>query len=167
MKNQLWSATLLILTIGFGSSVFAQKGSFSTNATVGVTTPILDNGIGVHLGINPSYALFSHLSVEGQLSFIHTNVNGAFISGNEEKVNAGNALVGGRLYFTAPEKNLRPYLNLLLGGNYTRQKRDGGEITANFGPGISIGGFLEMRKLLVGLSFDTPQNIVLKAGFSF
>ncbi len=111
--------------------------------------------------------MFFHLSVEGQLSYIHTDISGAFISGGEEKVNAGNALVGGRLYFTAREKKLRPYLNLLLGGNYTQENQDGGETTANFGPGFSVGGFLEMQKLLIGLSIDSPQNIVLKAGFIF
>lgn len=167
MKYQLWTTVLLMLTIGFSSSVFAQKGSFTTNATVGVTTPILDNGIGVHLGINPSYALFSHFSIEGQLSFIHTNVKGAFISGKEEKVNAGNALVGGRLYFTAPEKNLRPYLNLLLGGNYTQEKQEDGETTANFGPGFSAGAFLEVHQFVVGGTFDTPQNLILKVGYIF
>lgn len=167
MKINFWFVSLFVLVIGFSPAVFAQKGHFSTNATVGVTTPILDNGIGVHLGVNPSYALFSHLSLEGQLSYIHTDISGAFISGGEEKVNAGNALVGGRLYFTAPEKKLRPYLNLLLGGNYTQEKREGGETTANFGPGFSVGGFFEIQRFLVGVTFDSPQNIILKAGYIF
>ncbi len=167
MKNYLWSIPLFVLAMGFGSSVMAQKGSFSTNATIGITSPILDNGIGFHLGVNPSYALFSHLSIEGQVSYIHTDINGYFISGGEGTLDAGNALVGGRLYLTHPDNQVRPYINLLFGGNFTQEKRVAGETTAMFLPGFSAGGFLEIHKFLVGVTFDSPKNIILKAGYIF
>ncbi len=167
MKNKR-TKNLLIIVIFFHLAFLlnAQKDNFSTAAFSGLSTPILDNGIGLHLGINPSYSLFSHLSIEGQISYVYTNITGSFISGNEAKTNAFNTLLGGRLYFNSESRKTRFYINLLMGGNYNVTYRSSEKMT-EYIIGLSGGGYVEREHLLFGISFDTPQNLILKIGYVF
>jgi len=50
-----------------GTVVKAQDNKFSNTAILGVGTPILDNGIGFHIGYNPSLSVHEYFAVEGQL----------------------------------------------------------------------------------------------------
>lgn len=163
--TQSFALALCILSC---SVTYAQKGNFSTLLTGGVATPILDNGIGYHIGLNPCWSLSNHISIEGQLSYAAVEIDGAFISGAQGTVKTFNALAGGRLYILSPEKNVRPYINLLLGGMLSD---DQSENTTNrnpeFGVGLSTGAFLEIKRFVVGVSFDTPSNLILKAGYNF
>ncbi|MEL6922794.1 MAG: hypothetical protein AAFO94_02020 [Bacteroidota bacterium] len=158
---------LLTMLLVFLQEVMAQASSFSFNATIGVATPVVDNGVALHLGFNPAYALSSRFSVEGQLSYLRTQITGSFLSGNKGHNNSVNLLAGGRLYLNAEEKNTRIYLNALLGGTYSRetineQKRDG-----ILGLGFSGGLHFSFSSWVIGVSLDTPQHLLLKAGYTF
>ncbi len=157
---------LIILAILFsGTLANAQSNNFSALATVGLSAPILDSGSGYHVGINPSYLLSNNFSIEGQLSYLATKINGSFLSGNEGKSNAANALVGGRLYLTSAASPNRFYFNLLVGISYNKEEINSLTQEGMINPGFSAGAFMELKKLVLGLSFDTPQNLVLKAGY--
>jgi len=148
----------------------AQTNDFSNTVVVGVGTPMLDNGIGFHVGYNPSFSVHEYFAVEGQLSYFYTNLTGSFISGNTGTVQSVNLLTGGRLYFTSEDKNVRPYINLLIGGMYNREfmERIGGSnTTSEFGLGGSAGAYVNISRFVIGLSLDTPQNFILKVGYTF
>ncbi len=83
------------LFFSISAYTYAQQSPFSTSATVGLTSPLLDNGLGIHLGVNPAYALLPHVAVEGQLSYLYTNISGSFLSGNTGHYHAVNSLAGG------------------------------------------------------------------------
>ncbi len=68
MKN------LKVVLIGF--LVFISSLSFAqinVAATVGIANPILDNGFGIQVGVNPSFELTEYFSLESQFSLIHIN----------------------------------------------------------------------------------------------
>lgn len=163
MKKNL--VLLLLLTAGLLTN--AQKNNFTVSTTLGVTTPILDSGIGFHVGVNPAYALFSIFSIEGQISYSFTKVNSSFISGNKGINNSINTLVGGRLYLNSDERTNRFYLNLLVGGNYTKEEENREQYNGDFNMGLSGGVFFESNKFLMGFSYETPQNILFKIGYVF
>jgi len=167
MKYAIKKYILIFVLLLFTFSIKAQKNNFSSSANIGISTPILDNGIGFHIGLNPAYALHSHFSVEGQISYAYTKISGSFLSGNEGNISSINALAGGRLYFNAEEKTTRFYLNFLLGGNYNVEAIDNIDKGGEFGMGFSGGVFCEWNNLLVGAAYETPQNVVLKIGYIF
>ena len=159
--KQFFILSVLILS---GLGIQAQETSFSTAITAGPTTPTLDNGLGLHLGVNPAYAISPFLSLEGQLSYLYTFAGTTFLTGEEVNGQAVNILAGGRVYLLSEERKNRLYLNLLLGGNYNREAaRD--VITSEWNLGFSLGGYLERNRFLIGLSYDTPQNVILKVGY--
>lgn len=49
-----------------------QNNTFSLTPNIGISTLLLEESIGFHLGANPAYALSRNLSLEGQISFVHT-----------------------------------------------------------------------------------------------
>lgn len=163
--NKQIEALLIVALLFSGSLLNAQSNNFSTLATIGINTPILDNGVGYHIGINPSYLLSNSFSAEGQLSYLTTQINGSFLSGNDGKSNAVNALVGGRLYLTSAANPNRFYLNLLLGLSYNKEEINSVTQEGMINPGFSAGAFVELKKLVIGLSFDTPQNLGIKVGY--
>jgi len=165
MSKHIEKALLIVVLLFLGSWVNAQSNNFSSLVTIGVSTPILDNGIGYHVGINPSYLLSNNFSIEGQLSYLNTQVSSSFLSGNDEKSNAVNALVGGRLYLTSAANPNRFYLNLLVGINYNREEVNSVTQEGMINPGFSAGAFVELKRLVIGLSVDTPQNLGIKVGY--
>ncbi|RMG72612.1 MAG: hypothetical protein D6722_05155 [Bacteroidetes bacterium] len=146
--------------------VQAQDRAFSTTLQAGLANPLLDNGIGFHVGVNPTYALEPVFSLEGQLSYAYTRVNSSFISGDQGHAHALNALAGGRLYIAPAHSQLRPYLSLLLGVYRGQETINGVQETATWGLGFSGGAYFQWRRMVAGLSFDTPQNIILKVGYT-
>lgn len=157
--------TLMMLSLGL--VINAQKSNYSTLLTTGVTTGVLDSGLGFHLGINPSYAVTSNLSIEGQVSYLYLKTNSSFIAGNTISSNAVNALAGARLYLNSAESTKRFYINLLLGANYNQEESNSVERDGEFDTGLSAGAFLELNKFVIGISYDTPQNAVFKLGLRF
>ncbi|MEL6135259.1 MAG: hypothetical protein AAFR59_18030, partial [Bacteroidota bacterium] len=158
---------LLLVLLACALLTKAQDRPFSTALAVGITTPILDNGLGFYTGIHPSYHLSSHFSLEGQVSYLYTSISGSFLSGEQATSHAINTLAGGRLYLNGEASKYRFFLNLLLGGNYTQEQTEGMAGEGAFGLGFSGGGYMQVGKLWLGLSYDTPQNVVLKAGYRF
>lgn len=164
MKNKIYGCLFFLLVT---LSTYAQEKDFSISPFVGVTMPILDNGVGAYAGINTSYSITSRFAIEGQVSYLNTKVNSSFLSGNEGVINSANALVGGRVYLSPQEKKTRFYLNALVGGNYSKESVNSIEGDTEFTLGFSGGGFVQIKNFIVGLSYETPQNIVLKAGYNF
>ena len=156
---------LLLLSSFFLSmhiTSIAQKRNFSISPTIGLNIPILDNGVGFHIGLNPAYSISNRFAIEGQVSFAYVKINGAFISGEQNTQSNFNALLGARFYILSKEKKARPYLNLLIGG-MQNQESDYMEFTV----GASTGVFVDINRFLVGLSFETPGNVILKVGYTF
>jgi len=158
---------LLLALISLGLISNAQKSSLSVSPIIGLTMPILESGIGFHIGINPAFSLSPRLSVEGQISYSYTNISSSFLSGNQGSDNSILSLIGGRLYLNSEEKTVRFYLSYLLGGMYRIEEINGIKNEGEFGIGFSGGFFLEWNKFLAGISGDTSDNIVLKIGYVF
>ena len=168
MYKSINKTFLLCIFLSFGLFANAQNSKFESSVFLGVSAPILDSGIGYHVGINPTYTLTSYLSAEASFSFIYTQINGAFLSGDKGHSNSVNAVVGGRLYFNSDEKKNRIYINFLLGGFYSNEDFEDNMNDEDFyDVGLSTGAYLELNRFLIGVSLDTPQNLTLKAGFIF
>jgi len=75
---------LLLLIVCTVVTIQAQESSFRTNATIGIGTPLLDNGTSYFVGVNPHYRVTPHVSIEGQLSFVASIITGTFIIGNQK-----------------------------------------------------------------------------------
>lgn len=156
----LWIALSLTRTL-------AQERDLHVFANLGLGTPFLDKGIGIHLGLNPSCSLFRFLSLEGQASYLYTRTTSAFISGKRGNSHSWNLLAGGRLYFHSKERKNRFYINLLVGGNYLRENLHGEKYLEEFNPGLSLGSFLELKSITFGLSLESPENLIFKLGYKF
>ncbi|MEM6343901.1 MAG: outer membrane beta-barrel protein [Bacteroidota bacterium] len=155
---------LLYLCLGFALGTQAQNRDLSLTLSLGIGTPLLDNGPSFHLGLNPTYKLAPIFSLEGQISYIRTQINGSFLSGRTGNSNTLNLLAGGRLYLLSEGRNVRPYLNLLVGTVYEQEQLDGTE-SSQWGFGYSAGAYVEFNSLVVGLSLDAPQYLLLKVGY--
>lgn len=156
---------LVLACISLCSRVFGQDNRLSTLATVGVATPILDGGLGVHLGANPSLRLTPRLAVEGQVSYIYNRINSTFLSGNTGEGHTVNTLAGARLYLNGEGSKSRLFVNLLAGLNYTSEQVDNRQRETYFDLGLSTGLFVLRDRLALGLSFDSHQYLVLKIGY--
>lgn len=150
-----------------GTIANAQNNDFSNTLTVGVSTPILDNGVGFHVGYNPSLSVHEYFAVEGQLSYLYTRVTGSFLSGDTGKIHSVNALVGPRVYFTPQDAKVRPYISALVGGLYNNEIMDRIDSAPEFGLGFSGGAYVNVNQFTFGLSYDAPGNVILKAGYTF
>ncbi len=167
MKYIAKKCALILTLLSFGLLTNAQKGNLSGSPIIGVSKPIFDSGLGFHIGVNPSYSLSSNFSLEGQLSYSYTEITSSFLSGKTGQSNSTNILMGGRLYLNSEERPNRFYLNLLVGGNYIKEEGNGVKYDGEINMGISSGGFFELGKFLIGLSYETPQNLILKIGYVF
>lgn len=159
---------LLSLAILFISvlNTFAQKNNFSVTPSIGITTPVLDNGVGVLIGLNAAYRVSSFFSWEGQVSYLGTRVSSSFLTGKKGAEHATNVLAGGRLYLVPARRETRVYYNLLLGLNHAREKVANEPSRSELGGGISTGLYVEKKRLVLGLSYETPQNAVIRVGYS-
>jgi len=164
LPKVILSTFLVLITL----SLFAQKGTYKTAATIGITTPLLDNGTGFHIAINPIYGIGSHIALEGQVAYGNAKITGSFLSGNQGKLISFNALAGARAYLLSPEKNTRPYLNLLVGGVRLLETRDNQPAgNPDYFFGFSVGAHVEISKFMVGLSYENFGLVILKAGYHF
>ena len=87
-------------------------------ATIGYPFGVFDSpNAGIHLGYNPTYRLWSQLSLEGQASVTYGRFkrdSGTFAQDGGNLLHL-NFLTGLRLYVLKPDKRVRPYLNYLGG----------------------------------------------------
>jgi hypothetical protein len=163
---------LYFLFFGLINNIISQEKSFEKLVTIGVSQPILNNGAGVHVGLNPSFELTKSFSLDGQLSYIYTNIDSYFLSGDYGQSKDVNLLVGGRFYLNSHENKNRFFINLLLGLNYERDDRVYDQAIYNikireeYRLGFSLGGYYQFKKINLGLTYDT-HHIVFKCGYSF
>ena len=162
--NTAIRSIILCLLLGYSLSAHSQDRAFSTTLSLGIGSPLLDNGPSFHFGLNPNYQLAPIFSLEGQVSYIRTQINGSFLSGRTGNSNTLNLLGGGRLYLLSEGRKLRPYLNLLVGTVYEQEQLDGTE-SSQWGFGYSAGAYVEFNDLALGLSLDAPQYLLLKVGY--
>ena len=158
---------IFLIAVGFVNHTKAQDRKISTLTTIGITSPILDNGIGFHSGLNPHLWLTERFSLEGQISYIYTKISSSFLSGNTGSINSVNTLLGGRFYLNSEDKNTRFFFNLLTGLNYRKEEVNSIAKEAELNIGFSGGLFMDLSKITIGLTYDTPQNLILKLGYSF
>ncbi len=157
MKKHLILPVLVVLLIS--NSLMAQNQNFNISTNVGVSTSLLDNAFGVQLGVNPSYSLTNFIALEGQVSVLHAS-GGGFLTGEEFTETAGLVVVGGRVYFTQPEKTWRPYFNVMIGGVLSSEE--------GIALGVSTGLYMAKNNgLLIGLAAESTQYVVLKVGYNF
>lgn len=158
---------VFLIVLGFVNHTQAQDRKISTLTTIGITSPILDNGIGFHVGLHPYLELTDRLSAEGQISYMYTKIGSFFLVGTNGSVNSVNTLAGGRLYLSSKDKNTRFFLNLLAGLNYSIIEENGVTRAGEFNIGYSGGLFMDLSRITIGLTYETPQNLILKLGYSF
>ncbi|MFZ1702721.1 MAG: hypothetical protein WAT79_00165 [Saprospiraceae bacterium] len=167
MNIQLRNLVFVSILVFLGITANAQSRNIPLLVTVGPTTTFLDNGLGLHFGLNPSYVLFPRFSLEGQVSYLHTSIGSSFLSGERGSINAFSTMAGGRLYLNNDSEKIRYYINILVGWNYFREKIDGVKKDGEYGFGYGGGAYVELNRLVLGLSSESPQNLVLKLGYSF
>ena len=154
-----------LLLLCYGGNATAQ--GFSVAGTVGYAVPILDNGSGFHVGVNPFYDIGNYFAVEGQVSYARVEVNGGFLSGEQSIDKSFNVLAGPRLYFTSPARKVRPFINALFGLNSFNSERINRDDVQNSMLGISVGAYANIRQFVVGLALETDGLVALKAGYAF
>lgn len=133
--------------------------------TLGLATPILDNGFGYQIGINPSYELTDYFLLEGQVSYIKVDGT-AFLAGDILEIKSFNALAGGRLYILNKQKSFRPFVNFMIGVNYNKKRIPEDDFERS--RGISLGVYGEVNnKFLIGISAETYSFLLVKMGYKF
>ena len=168
MKNTFIFLMLMSIT----NNTLSQENKLHKLVSVGISQAILNNGTGLHGGLNPSFELSKIFSLEGQLSHIYTNIEDYFNSGDYGSSNDINLLAGGRIYLNSREKKNRFFMNLLFGLNYERDDKivdqavNYRKIREEYRLGFSVGGFYCFKKLNFGLTYDS-HHMVLKFGYNF
>jgi len=158
---------LLVLLLFIVCELRSQSNEFSFLPNIGVTSPFLTEGLGIHIGFNPSVTVSQRVSIEGQVSYIHNPVKSTFLSGLTREDNTINMLAGGRYYLNPVSKKTRFYINLLIGGARYHSVRSSGKISKGVDLGVSSGFYAEFNRLVLGATIDTPSNPVLKLGYIF
>lgn len=145
----------------------AQYSKWSAVVTLGTVIPLLDSGVGFQLGVQPHYAIWRYLGVEGLLNFSRTNISGNFISGTKSNEMVINSMLGARLYLNAPEKRNRFFVNMLLGQSFYREQFRNGEDRSFREWGLSTGLYFQPSRYILGLGMESPGYLFIKAGMKF
>ena len=170
MKMKKRIKVIVVFALCFiGLGMNAQSSKFHFLGTVGITKPIMNNGLGASLGFNPSYAFGEILSVESQVSYTFTNVTGSFIVGDKGTVNELGAFIGPRVYFNKAEKRTRFYINLLIGGVFVSDNvgTEDDKYISEWNLGLTTGFYVERDSVVYGLAVQSYESFVLKIGFQF
>ena len=104
MKKVIVFLSLFIMFCGFGNKASAQDNNFSIQVATGVSSPLLDSGLGFYVGVNPCIRITKRISAEGQASYMFTKINSSFLSGKTGSIRSVNTLAGGRLYVSPEDK---------------------------------------------------------------
>lgn len=161
MKHLLF----FLLLLSIAGSLSGQERKRILQGTVGVASPILDNGLGIHLGVNPAFQMRKQFFAEGQVSYIYTNAQSSFLAGETSTAHTANVLLGARVYLNSPAQTTRFFLHAMFGFFCHREVNqfEADEI----GLGRALGGYVEFNRLVTGLAFNSPQHLILKLGYSF
>lgn len=162
MKRNL----LLGLLIGtFLSASAQQQERFTITPNAGIVLPMLDEGAGILLGVNPVIRLASWISAEGEVSLIAVRITSKFLSGPEPPgggITALQAMGGLRIYLNKEKRRVRPFINAMLGVARVSETGISSETTG----GLSMGAFLQGRHLMGGIALETPGFLVFKMGYT-
>ncbi len=156
MTSFLRKLTLALALLSVGFSAHAQ---FSFTPTIGAGLQPAESGFGAYIGVYGSRPLGTHFAFDSQLSFI-------VIGDDNGTYSVLNALAGIRIYFNQEGAEPRIYFNALLGPSFEREARFD-FIAHELEFGYSGGLFAEIRRVVIGVSFDAPQSLLLKAGYVF
>lgn len=167
MTKIMKSAMLLGLIFFIGTASSAQDRKFSNRLTIGPNFPMLDTGVGYHIGYNPDISIAKNLGVQGQVSYSFTDIKSTFISGNTGSYKSINLLVGPRLYLRDSIRKFRPYLCALAGIDRLVETRSGIKRDPAYLFGLSMGLYGEVKNFLFGFCAETPSIYVLKLGYKF
>jgi hypothetical protein len=118
-------------------------------------------GYGVHFGVNIYSKRPKRLKTDLQISM---NFTGKAIGTGS--ILSVNALYGGRFYLTRPEQRTKVFVNALAGGAFIGESGD--DFTENrFDLGYSLGSFVLIKRMLLGVSAESYNNVILKIGYTF
>lgn len=150
------------MMVGLLACTHSLHAQSSVTATLGASTMFLDNGFGLHVGLNYHHDFTSRVAAEGQLSNQLTQVTSGFLSGGEDQLNTTAILVGGRVYFTDAEGGARWYANALIGPmlQYTAST----DATETY-LGATVGIYRASNRWVLGLAAESPQHVLLKVGY--
>lgn len=153
----LFTCTLLV-------QGFAQTQKFSANVNVGPLAKLLDSGLGFHVGVQPHYALWKYVGIEGLANYSNTKITSTFISGQTGRETNVNLLLGGRVYFVSPEKKNRVFANLLLGQSFYKETINGIAKPRSSEAAGSLGLYFQPSRFLIGIGGESPGYLFLRFG---
>lgn len=152
---------LFLALLCAATAMYAQSSASSRwMATAGLGMPILDNGLGLHLGLNFHENVGDRLALEGQAAYQYVSVNSGFLSGEGGQDHAAGAFVGGRLYFNDADQAHRWYLNALIGATYYAADTS----TPEWITGATMGIYRAGPRWVFGLAAESPQLLMVKCG---
>lgn len=133
---------------------------------------LLSDSKGWQIGLNPRRDLSRYFSLEAQVSFSRFKTFGG---SHTDTHNMLAGLVGGRLYVLSPERQFRPYVQMLVGAahDWSRIFYSADEIYHNSDTDLALSGgvYLELNKRFhVGLSSlwsNAEAVILVGAGYTF
>lgn len=143
-----------------------QPQRFILTPNVGLTTPILDNGLGIMGALNLEGRALEYVSGEGQLSFSYNRIQASFLRGEKGHRRGASFLLGPRIYFNSTEWRNRFYVNFLFGGTYRNDQQENKSDFKALVFGHSFGLYWSREKFNLGLSLDSYAIYALRIGWS-
>lgn len=163
MKLSTWILSALLL--GSVWSLPAQNADRSLAITLGLASPVLDNGLGPQIGLNPRIPLNDYLALGGQLSYQYLSIQGTFLAGNRGNEQVGQALAGLHLFLLPDRFRVRPYLAVLAGGAIFTENVSGSAAASVVQVGYSLAAYADIDRWLVGIAYEGPGYLLLKVGY--
>lgn len=165
IEKLLLALSLLFVIVGVYSQEENPK-PYSTTLLGGLSSPLLSGGYGWYLSVNPVYKLHKYFALEGQLSYNYNKITSSFLSGRTGFSHTISTLAGSRLYLTKQDRKLIPYVNVLIGGMYNNEQKQGLDLSPYIDFGASAGAFLLINNMVLGVSFE-GSGLIAKFGCSF
>ena len=164
---QFKKVNFLLILLFVAATVKSQKtNQFRFTPNIGITTPILDNGLGVLTALNIEGRALEYVSGEGQISYSYNRIHSSFLRGEKGHRRGFNVLLGPRFYFNSSEHANRFYVNLLFGGIYRNDTQENRSDFKAVAFGHSFGLYWSNEKLILGGSFDSYALFSLRVGWS-
>jgi hypothetical protein len=168
MNKIIKSIPLILFLFTLHLNVFSQEEQLKNIITAGVSTPVLDNGWGIHAGYNPVFSWTNnYLSLEGYAGYHYTAITGGFLSGNKAQLHRSELFIGPRLYFNKKDKSIRPFINVLMGLQLTLEKDENQEYNTLASFGLSPGFFVSIKRFTAGVFLASPDNIGIRFGYEW
>lgn len=145
--------------------VFSQEEHLRNVVSLGVSTPLLDNGWGIHAGYHPVFSISNYFAVEGYAGYSYNQITGEFLSGEQGSRHSSELLIGPRLYFIKKHKKFRPYINLLA-GIQLNLKKEASENELDINLGVSPGLYIDINKITLGFFLSTPEQMGFRFGYA-